>query len=74
MAKYYDEKCPQCEQGCRFFGYDTYPGGEIYERCGYFGYILTKFVDDTCVRYRTEEQWQRERELKKNNNKKTKTR
>lgn len=41
MARYYDTKCLQCEQDCAHFAHDRYePGGEPYEACRFYGYIL----------------------------------
>lgn len=51
MARYYDEKTPQCD-GCGWHGQDTYPAGEkagqTYERCGLYGYILHRKTEEKC--------------------------
>lgn len=51
MARYYDEKTPQCD-GCGWHGQDTYPAGEkagqTYERCGWYGYILHRKTEEKC--------------------------
>ena len=67
MGKYYDEKCEQCEQGCHYHAFDSYPDGRPYEACRHYGYILHPekgITKEPCPGFISEKRWLAQEEAK----------
>lgn len=47
MARYYDQRCPDCDS-CGWLGEGRYPDGRRYSKCEWYGYILHETVGERC--------------------------